>query len=149
MLQLCSICEVADNTGAKRAAIIGVLEKAYGKRDLEEAMEAEQEFENCRRDGEHLQSFLARYAAVRARALRTGMTCSGLTDGMKLLRSAELGHEATCSVLQQVSTQARTQASIHAGTPAGAHARTHAPTHPHTHPPKPPPTPTHPPREPI
>ena len=25
MLQLCSVCEVADNTGAKRAAIIGVL----------------------------------------------------------------------------------------------------------------------------
>ena len=33
MLQLCSICEVADNTGAKRAAIIGVLgeRKRYGE----------------------------------------------------------------------------------------------------------------------
>ena len=32
MLQLCSVCEVADNTGAKRAAIIGVLgeRKRYG-----------------------------------------------------------------------------------------------------------------------
>mgnify|MGYP000324254595 FL=1 len=33
MLQLCSVCEVADNTGAKRAAIIGVLgeRKNYGE----------------------------------------------------------------------------------------------------------------------
>ena len=33
MLQLCSVCEVADNTGAKRAAIIGVLgeRKKYGE----------------------------------------------------------------------------------------------------------------------
>jgi len=33
MLQLCSVCEVADNTGAKRAAIIGVLgeRKRYGE----------------------------------------------------------------------------------------------------------------------
>ena len=33
MLQLCSVCEVADNTGAKRAAIIGVLgeSKSYGE----------------------------------------------------------------------------------------------------------------------
>ncbi len=33
MLQLCSVCEVADNTGAKRAAIIGVLGegKNYGE----------------------------------------------------------------------------------------------------------------------
>ena len=33
MLQLCSVCEVADNTGAKRAAIIGVLgeRKIYGE----------------------------------------------------------------------------------------------------------------------
>jgi ribosomal protein L14 len=33
MLQLCSVCEVADNTGAKRAAIIGVLgeSKSYGR----------------------------------------------------------------------------------------------------------------------
>ena len=33
MLQLCSVCEVADNTGAKRAAIIGVLgeRKHYGE----------------------------------------------------------------------------------------------------------------------
>ena len=33
MLQLCSVCEVADNTGAKRAAIIGVLgeHKHYGE----------------------------------------------------------------------------------------------------------------------
>ena len=33
MLQLCSVCEVADNTGAKRAAIIGVLgeRKLYGE----------------------------------------------------------------------------------------------------------------------
>ena len=33
MLQLCSVCEVADNTGAKRAAIIGVRgeRKRYGE----------------------------------------------------------------------------------------------------------------------
>ena len=33
MLQLCSVCEVADNTGAKRAAVIGVLgeRKRYGE----------------------------------------------------------------------------------------------------------------------
>ena len=33
MLQLCSVCQVADNTGAKRAAIIGVLgeRKRYGE----------------------------------------------------------------------------------------------------------------------
>ena len=33
MLQLCSVCEVAANTGAKRAAIIGVLgeRKRYGE----------------------------------------------------------------------------------------------------------------------
>ena len=33
MLQLCSVCEVADNSGAKRAAIIGVLgeRKRYGE----------------------------------------------------------------------------------------------------------------------
>ena len=33
MLQLCSVCEVADNTGAKRAAIIGLLgeRKNYGE----------------------------------------------------------------------------------------------------------------------
>ena len=33
MLQLCSVCEVADNSGAKRAAIIGVLgeRKSYGE----------------------------------------------------------------------------------------------------------------------
>ena len=33
MLQLCSVCEVADNSGAKRAAIIGVLgeSKNYGE----------------------------------------------------------------------------------------------------------------------
>ena len=33
MLHLCSVCEVADNTGAKRAAIIGVLgeRKNYGE----------------------------------------------------------------------------------------------------------------------
>jgi large subunit ribosomal protein L14 len=40
MLQLCSVCEVADNTGAKRAAIIGVLGESQSDGEIGDVVKA-------------------------------------------------------------------------------------------------------------